>query len=218
MRLSLDAKATVKIGESARGGKNRLVRKGADHDFRHDGILNPFGILVPQWDDLTLYFTTSAVTSDFVVDMLDRWWTNQRKRFPGVDTLVINQDNGPEVQSRRTQFLKRMVDFAQTHRLLVRLAYYPPYHSKYNAIEHAWGVLEQHWNGELLDSRELVLGFAGTMTWNGKHPTTEIVDAVYKKGVRLSGAEMNAVEKNVDRDANLGKWFLDIDGRTRKLG
>jgi hypothetical protein len=218
LRLSLDAKATVKIGESSRGGKNRLVRKGADHDFRHDGILNPFGILLPQWDDLTLYFTTSAVTSDFVVDMLDRWWTNQRKRFPGVDTLVINQDNGPEVQSRRTQFLKRMVDFAQTHRLLLRLAYYPPYHSKYNAIEHAWGVLEQHWNGELLDSRELILGFARTMTWNGKHPTTELVDAVYKKGVRLSVAEMNAVERNVDRDANLGKWFLDIDGRTRKLG
>jgi hypothetical protein len=218
LRLSLDAKATVKIGESSRGGKNRLVRKGADHDFRHDGILNPFGILVPQWDDLTLYFTTSAVTSDFVVDMLDHWWTKQRKRFPGVDTLVINQDNGPEVQSRRTQFLKRMVDFAQTHRLLVRLAYYPPYHSKYNAIEHAWGVLEQHWNGELLDSRELVLGFARTMTWNGKHPTTELVDAVYKKGVRLSVAEMNAIEKNVDRDANLGKWFLDIDGRTGKLG
>ncbi len=218
LRLSLDAKATVKIGESSRGGKNRLVSKGADHDFRHDGILNPFGILLPQWDDLTLYFTTSAVTSDFVVDMLDRWWTNQRKRFPGVDTLVINQDNGPEVQSRRTQFLKRMVDFAQTHRLLLRLAYYPPYHSKYNAIEHAWGVLEQHWNGELLDSRELVLGFARTMTWNGKHPTTELVDAVYKKGVRLSVAEMNTVERNVDRDANLGKWFLDIDGRTRELG
>jgi hypothetical protein len=218
LRLSLDAKATVKIGESSRGGKNRVVCKGADHDFRHDGILNPFGILVPQWDDLTLYFTTSAVTSDFVVDMLDRWWTEQRKRFPDVDTLVINQDNGPEVQSRRTQFLKRMVDFALTHRLLVRLAYYPPYHSKYNAIEHAWGVLEQHWNGELLDSREVVLGFARTMTWNGKHPTTELVDAVYKKGVRLSVAEMNAVERNVDRDANLGKWFLDIDGRTSKPG
>ncbi len=218
LRLSLDAKATVKIGESSRGGKNRLVRKGADHDFRHDGILNPFGILLPRWDDLTLYFTTSAVTSDFVVDMLDRWWAEQRKRFPRVDTLVINQDNGPEVQSRRTQFLKRMVGFAQTHSLLVRLAYYPPYHSKYNAIEHAWGVLEQHWNGELLDSREVILGFARTMTWNGKYPTTELVDAVYKRGVRLSVAEMIAIEKNVNRDADLGKWFLEIDGRTPKLG
>lgn len=104
LRLSLDAKATVKIRESSRGGKNRLVCKGADHDFRHDGILNPFGILLPQWDDLTLYFTTSTVTSDFVVDMLDRWWTNQRKRFPGVDTLVINQDNGRKSRADEPSF------------------------------------------------------------------------------------------------------------------
>jgi hypothetical protein len=66
--------------------------------------------------------------------------------------------------------------------------------------------------------QELVLGFARTMTWNGKHLTTELVDAVYEKGVRLSVAEMNAVERNVDRDAGLGIWFLDIDGRTRKPG
>ena len=218
LRLSWDAKATVKIGDFARGGKNRLVRKAADHDFKAEGILNPFGILLPRWDDLALYFTTSAVTSDFIVDVLGWWWAEKREQFPRVDTLVINQDNGPEIQSRRTQFLKRMVEFAWTHELLVRLAYYPPYHSKYNAIEHGWGVLERHWNGELLDDREVVLGFARTMTWNGKHPTVELVDAVYPKGVRLSTAAMNVVEQSVNRDADLGKWFLDIDGRKPKLG
>src|SRR5262245_2149031 len=31
--------------------------------------------------------------------------------------------------------------------LTVRLAYYPPYHSKYNPIERCWGILENHWNG-----------------------------------------------------------------------
>jgi hypothetical protein len=69
--------------------------------------------------------TKLPVTSDFIVDMLERWWAKKRKRFPEVDTLVINQDNGPEIQSRRTQFLKRMVEFAWTHALLIRLAYYP---------------------------------------------------------------------------------------------
>ena len=150
LRLSWDAKATVKLGDFSRCGKNRLERKAADHDFKPEGILNPFGILLPQWDDLTLYFTTSSVTSDFIVDMLGRWWTVKKEQFPHVDTLVINQDNGPEIQSRRTQFLKRMVEFAWTHKLLIRLAYYPPYHSKYNAIEHVWGVLEAHWDGDLL--------------------------------------------------------------------
>ncbi|WP_419606378.1 ISAzo13-like element transposase-related protein [Thiolapillus sp.] len=36
----------------------------------------------------------------------------------------------------------------------IRLAYYPPYHSKYNPVERLWGVLENHWRGELLDSVE----------------------------------------------------------------
>jgi len=218
LRVSWDAKTAVKIGDFVRGGQNRLARKGADHDFKPEAILNPFGILLPQWDDLNLYFTTSPVTSDFIVDMLERWWTKKRKRFPEVDTLVINQDNGPEIQSRRTQFLKRIVEFAWTHALLIRLAYYPPYHSKYNAIEHCWGVLENHWNGELLDDSEAVLGFARTMTWNAKNPEVELVSKVYRTGIRLSPAEMKVVEQGVTRDADLGKWFLDIDGRKLKLG
>ena len=88
--------------------------------------MTPYGIFLPRYDDLFRYFTTSAVTSDFIVDVLDRWWLSNRLRFAGVKTLVINQDNGPENQSRRTQFLKRIVSFARDHKLLVRLAYYPP--------------------------------------------------------------------------------------------
>jgi hypothetical protein len=40
-----------------------------------------------------------------------------RERFEQIRTLVINLDNGPENQSHRTQFLNRMVAFAQTSHL-----------------------------------------------------------------------------------------------------
>jgi transposase len=83
---------------------------------------------------------------------------------------VINLDNGPENQSHRTQFLNRLVAFAQTSRLTIKLAFYPPYHSKYNAIERCWGILETHWNGDMLDTVETVVQFAQTMTWKGKSP------------------------------------------------
>lgn len=152
-----------------------------------------------------------------MVDVLDRWWQGSRERFPLVKTLVINQDNGPENQSRRTQFLSRMVGFARKWRLLVRLAYYPPYHSKYNPIEHCWGVLESHWNGDLLDSREAVLGFAESMTWNGHHPKAELLTDVYLKGVRLSKKEMLLVEKEVQRLPDLDDWFVDIPGHELAL-
>ena len=62
------------------------------------------------------------------------------------------------------------MEFARKYGLAVQLAYYPPYHSKYNPIERCWGILEMHWNGSLLDSIEAVVGFARSMTWKGKHP------------------------------------------------
>ena len=213
LRLSLDSKTAVKIGLYSRGGKCRTQRKAADHDFKPKQTLTPYGIFLPRYDDLYLYFTSSRVTSDFMVDVLDSWWLSNKQRFAKVKTLVINQDNGPENQSRRTQFLKRIVGFAREHELLVRLAYYPPYHSKYNPIERCWGILEQHWNGDLLDEVEAVLGFARSMTWNGKHPVVELLTAIYQKGVRLSAKEMEQVEKEVNRLPDLGKWFVDIHGR-----
>jgi transposase len=42
------------------------------------------------------------------------------------------------------------VDFAYENFINIKLAYYPPYHSKYNPIERLWGVLENYWNGEFL--------------------------------------------------------------------
>ena len=91
--------------------------------------------------------------------------------------LIVDLDNGPENHSRRTQFLYRMVQFAQKHRLIVQLAYYPPYHSKYNPIERCWGILEGYWRGEILDSEEAVLGYARSMTYNGNHPRVHRVVA-----------------------------------------
>jgi transposase len=80
-----------------------------------------------------------------------------KDRFSHIHKLVINQDNRPENHSRRTQFMNRMVAFAQQSQLNIELAYYPPYHSKYNAVERTFGWLEQHGNGSLLDSVETVL-------------------------------------------------------------
>jgi hypothetical protein len=44
-----------------------------------------------------------------------------KAEYPITDELVIELDNGPAVNSRRTQFIKRMVQFAQTSQLKVRL-------------------------------------------------------------------------------------------------
>ena len=216
LRLSLDAKATVAVGPFSRRGKSRTRTKAADHDFKPEATLTPFGILLPEYDDLTVYMTGSKVTSDFIVDRLKDWWEFNRVRFPKVTKLVLNLDNGPENHSRRTQFLKRMVEFARETRLDIDLAYYPPYHSKYNPIERCWGILELHWNGMLLDSIEAVLGYAETMTWRGGHPEVVLVETPYQTGVKLSREEMAALESKVVRLPSLEKWFVSITGRPKK--
>ncbi len=210
LRISMDAKATVKIGPFARGGKSRVQIAAADHDFEPEATVTPVGIFLPATDELFLYTVTSKVTSDCVVDRLTAWWEAVRERFAHITTLVINLDNGPENHSRRTQFMHRIVAFVQQYHVSVRLAYYPPYHSKYNAIERCWGILENHWNGSLLDSLDAVLHFARSMTWQGKHPVVELVTTTYQTGIKLSKEAMAVVETQIERLPHLGKWFVDI--------
>jgi transposase len=206
----MDAKATVKVGPFARGGKSRIPTAAADHDFQPLAKVTPVGILLPATDELFLYGVTSRVTSDCLADCLVQWWKQVCPRFTHIATLVINLDNGPENHSYRTQFLHRMVEFAHTFGVTVRLAYYPPYHSKYNPIERCWGRLEQHWNGSILDTVDTVLRFAETMTWKGVRPIVESVTTTYKTGVKLTKAAMSAVEAQVTRQPQLGRWFVDI--------
>jgi hypothetical protein len=126
----MDAKATVKFGPFARGGKSRVPTKAADHDFEAAATVTPVGIFLPAPDELFLYGVTSTVTSVCLVDRLIDWWETVKERFPLITTLVIYLDNGPESHSRRTQFMQRLVEFAQWYQLTIRLTYCPPITSR----------------------------------------------------------------------------------------
>ncbi len=210
LRMSVDAKGTVLLALLSRGGFNRIEVKALDHDFRPDEKVTPVGVFLPLYNELYIFLVTSPVTSDTIADCIHSVWTTIANRFTLVQTLVINQDNGPECHSRRTQFMNRMVQLADELQLNIQLAYYPPYHSKYNPIERAWGVLENYWNGSLLFSVETVLHFAQNMTYNGVHPVVEIVKKTYLTGVKLTKKAMDELEKRFERLPGLEKWFVLI--------
>ena len=210
LRLSIDAKATVNIGPFSRKGRSRITVKAADHDFKPEAKMTPFAIYLPDSGELFLYMTSSKVTSDFVVDCLASFWETVRSRFPKVTTLLINSDNGPETHSRRTQLMRRLTSFADKQQITLQLAYYPPYHSKYNPVERVWGGLEQHWNGSLLDSVDTVLAFARSFTWRSKQPVVTLVNRIYETGVKLSQKAMTQLEQRFNRLCGLEKWFVTI--------
>ena len=208
VRLSIDTKDRVKIGNFSRGGTSRVDVKAYDHDFG-DEYVTPFGIMDVKEKTVDISICTTSVTADFMVDRLEEYWI--ANGYSGMGrTLLLNADNGVENSSNRTQFIKRMVQFSADHNTPITLVYYPPYHSKYNPIERVWGVLELHWNGALLDSAETVEKYTQTMTYAQKSPNVSIITQVYEKGVRVAKQAMKIYEQALERIAGLEKWFVRI--------
>lgn len=211
LRLSIDTKAVVKLGALSRNGMSRVPTDAADHDHEHDGVVVPVGILLPQYQELWIYMVPSKATADCLVDVVELFWEENRARFPQVQRLVLNQDNGPENNSRRTQYIQRIVQFSDQASIDVSLAYYPPYHSKYNPIERCWGALEKHWNGSLLPTVDAAVGFAKTMTWCGEAPQVRLLARVYETGKKVAASVMKGLEQaRLKRDEILGRWFVEI--------
>ena len=212
LRLSIDSKAKVKLGNLSRGGKDRRQQppKADDHDTEWQSVLLPFGILNMQTDELALYFSESAETSDFIVDCLTQWWADNKLTYPEIQTLAIDLDGGSATRANRTQFIKRLVSFSRQSQLNVQLIYYPPYHSKYNPIERCWAALEQCWNGAILDSVETAINWACRMCWKGFEPIVYHITQSYPKGIKVDAEELATYRIDWHPDEHLPKWAVTI--------
>lgn len=181
-----------------------------------DAVLVPWGILEQTrgqqaLDQPFLIFGHSLDTADFMADGLELWWNERKASHSGVRCLQIELDNGPEIASSRTQFMKRLVEFSDRSGVALKLVYFPPYHSKYNPIERVWGILEQHWNGTLLNTVEVVLRWAETFTWRGKTPMVRQIEKVYERGVKLTKSAFRCIAARLLRADRLKKWSVSIE-------
>jgi hypothetical protein len=201
----MDCKATVNIGEYARGGKTRGDNRALDHDMGCTEKYIPFGIVDEDSGQLFITFGSSYKTSDFIVDSLKKSWDSlPDEKKAKTELLQFKVDNGPESSGVRRQFLKRMVAMADEIKKPIQLLYYPPYHSKYNPIERCWGVLEQHWNGAKLVDVKTMLMWSSSMTWRGLHPLVALNNTVYEKGITLTLSQMQ------ERNPLLPNWDILI--------
>jgi len=158
-------------------------------------------------------FTSSADSSDFWADALQLWWQSVRGQMRHLKRLVIYLDNGPNNSGARLQWLRRLIAFADSSGLELRLIYYPPYHSKYNPIERCWSALEQKWGGSLLNGLKVILQQALRLRWRGRPPEVKRLEGDYGPGERWSRAGRKAVEGRLKRSANLPKYDITIQPR-----
>ena len=187
----------------------------ADHDRRPAAVLLPFGVLEVRRGAAPVHqpvfdFGHSKPTSDVIADALERWWSERKASHAGVTRIHIELDNGPEIASDRTPFMKRMVEFADRHRVAAERAYLPPYHSKYDPIERCGGARERHGNGARLSSVAAALGWAETMTWRGARPRVGEITATDHRGVRLKEAAFRPFFKRLLRSPTVPRWSLCI--------
>jgi Rhodopirellula transposase DDE domain len=212
LRISMDTTATLNVGAFSRGGKSRGSEAipAWDHDMRPTQKLVPCGILEVLGGLLTILFGTSRETSDFLADGLHQWWNLSKNQSRHIRQLVIDLDNGPQNARLRTQFMHRMVEFADRNAVEVVLVYYPPYHSKYNPIERCWGILEAHWHGTVLETVDPVLHWARTMTWKAVRPVVQLLDKVYANGVRVAKKAFRKIEERLERHVSLPKYGVRI--------
>jgi Rhodopirellula transposase DDE domain len=140
---------STSVGGKTRTGSDGDAAKGWDHDPPAREKLTPFGILMVASGALMLLFG-SGETSDAWADALQAWWRQVRAGLGPIKRLVIYLDNGPKNSGRRTQFLKRMVEFADWSGLEVRLVYYPPYTHSGKRL-HSLAQLASTWHDEAND-------------------------------------------------------------------
>ena len=161
--------------------------------------------MLPAANELFIACVTSLVSSDCLVDRLEDWWSSVGPCSEQISTLVFKLGNRPACHSRRTQFIQCLVTLVDRIGLTIQLAYYPPYPSKYNPIKRGCGMLEQRWNGSLLDSLQGTLDMIETMIWRRVHPVMEAVTKRYYNRVQLTKDAIEALEQRLERHPTLDR-------------
>ena len=213
VRISIDAKAKVLVWNLDRWWKTRQIipQIADDHDTDIKAKLIPYWILdIKKWNT-SFYFWKSKETSDFVVDCIEKWLEENIDQYCNITTLAINLDNWPDQRSNRTQFLKRLVETAKRFNIIIQLIYYPPYHSKYNPIEHVFWVLERFWSWAILNTIDTVLKWASNMFWKQKKPVSiKLIDKEYNTWITVSKCDMIPILAHIKRSTILPKRSLFI--------
>ena len=211
--ISIDDKVAKCIGKLSALGYSWLIKLACDHDTNPDCIVKPFGIMDIKEKIVHVFCTLCSSTANFKVDCIEEFIIQKLKINPHIEKLMIFLDNGPENSSRRKLWMMRIIKLAIKYNIIIELVYYPPYHSKYNLIEHFWGVLQKHWSGMIIDSLEKLIGAINSTKWAGVNAIGYLRDQkVYTKGEKVDEAELNdLIGKHVSYpNENIKTWSLIV--------
>ena len=215
--ISIDCKKKELIGNFKNNGREWCAKntdtKVNVYDFTSlaDGKVAPYGIYDLVHNKGFVNVGIDHDTAAFSVESIRRWWNNSGKiDFPKATKLMIVADGGGSNGSRTKLFKLELQKLANQTGLTILVSHYPPYTSKWNAIEHKlFSFISINWRAKPLTSIETVIELLNhTTTKTGLQVTAMIDKNIYKTKIKVTDKELAAV--NIIRDEFHGEWNYTI--------
>jgi Rhodopirellula transposase DDE domain len=215
--ISVDTKKKELVGNFKNNGRD-WRRQGRPelvniHDFidRKLGRAVPYGVYDISNNVGWVSVGTDHDTASFAVNAIRRWWRGMgKKRHPRATRLMISADGGGSNGYRVRLWKVELQKLADELKLPITVCHLPPGTSKWNKIEHRlFSFITINWRGKPLRSyRTIVQLIAATTTDTGLTVRAALDDNKYPKGVKVSAAELAAV--NLAAHAFHGDWNYTI--------
>jgi hypothetical protein len=215
--ISVDAKKKELVGDFKNAGKELRPKGDPErvlvHDFeiKGQGKVAPYGVYDIGANEGWVNVGVSADTAEFAVESICRWWQRLGKaRYPEAKSLVITADCGGSNGARVRLWKRELQRFANETALEVTVNHLPPGTSKWNRIEHRlFAYISQNWRGKPLVSHQVIIQLIGsTTTGTGLTVTCDIDASQYRRGIKVSKAEMAAL--NIQPHTFHGEWNYTI--------
>ena len=62
----------------------------------------------------------------------------------------------------------------------------------------------------MLNHLDVIIGFTKTLLWKGAIPFVKQVTQIYETGKKLTAKAMHLLEQRIEREEEIGKWFVTI--------
>jgi hypothetical protein len=220
--ISVDTKRKELVGNFKNNGRDWSPKGEPElvnvHDFIDPKLRRavPYGVYDIYANVGWVSVGTDHDTASFAVNAIRRWWvTMGKKRHSKAKRLMITADGGGSNGYRVRLWKVELQKLADELRIPITVCHFPPGTSKWNKVEHRlFSFISINWRGKPLRTyRTIVQLIAATTTEAGLKVRAELDEKKYPKGVKVSDAQLAAV--NLTRHAFHGDWNYTIAPRRR---
>ena len=206
--ISVDTKKKELVGNFKNGGRELRPQGDPQPVLVHDFLIPELGRAIPYgvydlghnrgWVSVGIDHDTAS----FAVESIRRWWRSMgRPLYHGAKRLLITADAGGSNGARLRLWKVELQRLADQLDLEISVSHFPPGTSKWNKIEHRlFSFISMNWRGKPLISYQVIVNLiAATTTVAGLKVRAALDSKAYPAGLKVSDAEMQALNLKPDR-------------------